>query len=54
MNSGEYLSVKVFPSVGPVFYVLVPESVEDIDLFLDEHLTDVEFWETAEDGRWIS
>lgn len=48
MSSGEYLTVKVFPSVGPIFYVLVPESVEDVDVFLEEHLKDVEFWETAE------
>ena len=45
---GEYLTIKVYPVTGPVFYVMIPESVEDIDLFLDEHLSGVEFWETAE------
>lgn len=48
MNYGKYLSVKIYPSTGSPFYVLVPESVEDIDAFLDEHLTNVEFWETVE------
>lgn len=43
--SGEYLRIKVFPSTGPAFYVLVPESVDDVDLWLDDHLQDVEFWE---------
>lgn len=47
MNN-EILTVKIYPSVGPVFYVGVPESVEDVDLFLDEHLKNVEFWEVAE------
>lgn len=42
---GEYLKIKVFPEIGPVFYVLVPESVEDIDAFLEDHLQNAEFWE---------
>ena len=46
--NGEYITVKIYPIIGPVFYVDVPESVEDIDLFLDDHIKNVEFWEVAE------
>lgn len=46
--NGEYLTVKIYPTIGPVFYVDVPESVEDIDLFLDDHIKNVEFWEVDE------
>lgn len=42
-----YLRVKVYPDIGPAFYVLVPEEVEDIDEFLDDHLTNVSEWEEA-------
>ena len=45
---GEYLPVKIYPSIDKPFYVLVPESVDDIDLFLEDHLKNVEFWEEAE------
>ncbi len=48
MNKEELYFIKVFPSAGPAFYVGVPEDVEDIDLFLDEHLKHVDFWEEAE------
>lgn len=45
-----YLKVKVYPDIGPAFYVLVPDEVEDIDEFLDEHLKNVSecgeaFWQ---------
>lgn len=48
MNREEVLVVKVFPCEGPAFYVGVPESVDDIDLFLDDHLKNVNYWEEAE------
>lgn len=50
MNRGEVLIVKVFPTSGSAFYVGVPESVDDVDLFLEDHLKDVDFWEAAEQG----
>lgn len=43
-----YLKVKVYPETGPAFYVLVPEEVEDIDLFLDDHLKNVASWDEAQ------
>lgn len=46
--SGEILTLKVYPTIGVPFYVGIPESVEDIDLFLDDHLKNVEFWEVSE------
>ena len=46
--TGEYMTVKIYPTIGSVFYVCVPESVEDIDLFLDDHIKNVEFWEVAD------
>ena len=48
MRGEELLFIKVFPSEGPVFYVGVPETVEDIDMFIEDHLRNVEFWEEAE------
>jgi len=42
-----YLKVKVYPETGPAFYVLVPDEVEDIDEFLDEHLKNVSNWDEA-------
>lgn len=35
----------VFPSVGEAFRVIVPEEVNDIDDFLDEHFHGIENWE---------
>ena len=42
-----YLKVKVYPDIGPAFYVLIPDEVEDIDAFLDEHLQNVASWGEA-------
>lgn len=42
-----YLRIKVYPDIGPAFYVLVPEEVEDIDEFLYDHLKNVSEWEEA-------
>lgn len=42
-----YLKVKVYPDFGSEFYVLVPEEVEDIDEFLDDHLKNVSEWDEA-------
>ena len=39
--------VKVYPEIGPAFYVIVPEDVEDIDLFLDDHLKNVASWDES-------
>ena len=44
-----YQKIKVYPSIGEAFYVMVPDSVEDIDEFLEDHLINVEEWDTAED-----
>ena len=43
----EYLRIKVFPEIGPAFYILVPAGVEDIDAFLDDHLKNVASWDEA-------
>ena len=42
-----FRKVKIYPSIGPAFYVLVPDEVEDIDEFLDDHLKNVEGWSEA-------
>lgn len=42
-----YLRIKVYPDFGPAFFVLVPEEVEDIDEFLEDHLKNVSEWEEA-------
>ena len=43
----KYLQVKVFPSVGEVFYVLISENVEDIDSWIEEHFSNIEFYEIS-------
>lgn len=44
----EFRRVKVYPETGPAFYVLVPDDVEDVDAFLEDHLNNVTAWDEAE------
>ena len=46
--------VKVFPSIGPAFLMEIPEDVEDVDAFMDDHLINVEFWEWEYDYEWTT
>lgn len=48
----EYPTVKVYPSIGDVFYVEIniPNYTDEdkfVDEWLDEHIKNVEFWEWA-------
>ena len=40
--------IKIFPAVGDCFVIGIPEYIKDVDLFLDEHLKNVDFWEPLE------
>ena len=41
----EFMKIKIFPEIGDAYYVLIPESIEDIDAWIDENLNFVDFWE---------
>lgn len=47
MSDAMFLKIKIFPEIGPAFYILVPDDVEDIDAFLDDHLINVQEWDWA-------
>ena len=44
----EIYFVKVFPTFGPAFVVGVPEHVDDVDMFLEDHIKNIDFWEPLE------
>jgi len=46
----EFRRVKIYPEIGPAFYIFVPDEVEDTDLYLDDHLKNVVSWDEAEGG----
>ena len=41
----EFMKIKIFPEFGDAYYVLIPESVEDIDAWIGKNLDNVDFWE---------
>ena len=44
----ELYFVKVFPATGDCLIIGVPEHIEEVDLFLSDHLKNVDFWEPLE------
>lgn len=43
----EVYRIIVFPEIGPSYIIEIPESVTDIEGWIEENLNFVDFWEKA-------
>ena len=40
--------IKIFPEIGDPYFVEIPESVTNIERWIEENLNFVDFWEDAQ------
>lgn len=45
----EFMKIKIYPEIGDAYYILLPNTVTNIDAWIDENLKFVDSWEDDED-----